>query len=171
MTTLTVTEQTRSAVWMLLWDLERNVRYYIAKADQLQRLSYRIRFGLLVGVLIEALLAYPLSQFNLGWVLILAVGIVLAVLAIWDALSNHARDSGILKFTSLACDELKTEADELWRNIESYRIGTEEVETRYQSIIRRWEKATDKVLLATDENLNERCQVDANRVMESRYAI
>ena len=168
MTTMVVGDRTREAVWVLLRDLEMNVRYYTSKADELQRLSYRVRFGLLAGVLVEGLLAYPLSQFNWLWVPVLVLGIALAFLAIWDALSNHARDSGILKFTALVCDELRGEADELWRNIESYRVDTDHVERHYSSIVRRWEKATDKVLLATDSKLTEKCQTDANQVMENR---
>ena len=165
-----VTDQTRSAAYDLLADLEWNLRYYTAKADKLQRLSYWSRFTVLSGVLAEAFLAYPLSQIAWAWTVIVVLGILLAVLAILDALSNHARDSGILKLTALVCDELKTEAQRLWRDIEAGRIDTEEAESRISSIYRRWEKATDKVLSAFDNRLSEKCEKDASKVMENRYA-
>ena len=167
MTTM-VTDQTRSAVWRLLFDLERNFRYYTVKADQLQRQSNWLRFGLLVGALSEGLLVYPLLQISWGWILILCIGILLGILAVSDALFGQSRDSTILKFTALVCDNLKTEAERLWRDLESGRINTEEAEIRYNSIIRQWEKATDKVLLATDNRLNEKCQKDAQQIMNNR---
>ena len=165
-----VAESTRKAVYDLLYRLEWNFRYFTVKADQLQRWSYWTRFVLLVGVLAEGLSAYPLTQFNWGWIPLVALGLALAVLAIWDALSNHARDSGILKLTALACDELKTEADNLWRDIQNYRIETDAAEWRYGSIVRRWEKTTDKVLLANDRKLNEHCQEEAFDVIKNQYA-
>ena len=164
-----VAEPTRVAVYQLIYRLEWNFRYYASIADKLQRLSNRIRFTLLVGILAEALLVSPLGQFNWGWILILILGLLLAVLAIWDALSSHARDSGILKFTSFVCDELKTEAERLWRDLESNRIDTDEAESQYGSIVRQWGKATAKVLLATDNKLNVQCQKDAYQVMENQY--
>lgn len=167
---LEVTEQTRAAVWLLLYDLERNVRYYTAKADHLQRLSYRTRFVLLSSVLIEALLAYPASTYSLGWIALVAVGIFITCLAIWDALSNHARDAAVLKFVALVCDEAKTDTESLWRNIESYRINTDEAEEWYRSIVDRWGRITDKVMLPNDDRVNQECTKAADQVMRSRLA-
>ena len=93
----------------------------------------------------------------------------MAALAIWDALSC-ARDSGILKLTALTCDELKTEARKLMRDIDSERIDTATAEQTIASIYLRWEKATDKVLSAFDDRLSKQCERAAIEVMENRYA-
>ena len=170
MATQVVADQTRSATYELLVDLEWNLRYYTAKADQLQRWAYGLRFLILSGVIIEASIAYPLSQREWGWMVLVSIGVVLGGLAIWDALNHYARDSGILKLTALTCDELKTEAQRLWRDVESGRATTEEAESRISSIYLRWEKATDKVLSAFDNRLSKKCERDAIKAMENRYA-
>ena len=170
MTTSTVAAPTSSAAYRLLVDLEWNLRYYSMKSDRLQRWAYGMRFAILSGVLAEAFLAYPLAQTTWGWAVLVGIGVVLGGLAIWDALNHYARDSGILKLTALTCDELKTEAERLNRNIDIGRIDTEEAETRISAIYRRWEKATDKVLSAFDDRLSKKCESEAVKVTENRYA-
>lgn len=170
MTMPTVASQTHTAAFDLAIDLEWNLRYYTAKADSLQKLAFRIRFAILGGVVAEASIAYPMSQLAWGWLALVVLGVILGALAIWDALSNHARDSGILKLTALTCDELKTEADRLLRIIEADMIETREAESRIESIYNRWGKATDKVLSAFDNRLSEKCERDAIKVVGNRLA-
>lgn len=170
MTLPTVESQTRTAASDLVTDLEWNLRYYTAKADSLQRLAFVMRFAILGGVVVEASIAYPMSQVAWGWLSLVVLGGVLGALAVWDALNHYARDSGILKLTALACDELKTEAQRLLRAIDTGRIGTEEAESMIESIYHRWGKATDKVLSAFDNRLSERCEREAIEVMSNRYA-
>lgn len=170
MTTSTVASQTRTAANDLVIDLEWNLRYYTAKADSLQRWAFGMRFLILAGVVIEASIAYPMSQTTFGWVVLLGMGVFLGAVAVWDALNHFARDSGILKLTALACDELKTEAQRLLRAIDSGRVGVEEAESQIESIYHRWAKATDKVLSAFDNRLSERCEREAIQVMENRLA-
>ena len=170
MTMLTVGSQTRTAAYDLVIDLEWNLRYYTAKADSLQRWAFGMRFTILAGVVIEGAIAYPMSQTTWGWLVLVGLGAVLGGLAVWDALNHYARDSGILKLTALACDELKTEAQRLLRAIDTGRIETEEAESMIESIYHRWGKATDKVLSAFDNRLSERCESEAIKVMENRYA-
>ena len=129
-----------------------------------------MRFAILTGVFAEASIAYPLSQTTWGWTILVGIGVVLGGLAIWDALNHYARDSGILKLTALACDELKTEAERLNRDIDTGRIDTEDAESRISSIYHRWEKATDKVLSAFDDRLSKQCEREAITVTENRYA-
>ena len=161
---------TRTTAYDLVIDLEWNLRYYTAKADSLQRWAFVMRFAILTGVVTEASIAYPMSQTTWGWMVLVGLGAALGGLAIWDALNHYARDSGILKLTALACDELKTEAERLLRGIDAGRIETEEAEAMIGSIYHRWGKATDKVLPAFDNRLSERCERDAIKVMENRYA-
>ena len=170
MTEPTVANLTRTAASDLVIDLEWNLRYYTAKADSLQRWAFGMRFAILAGVVTEASIAYPMSQTTWGWIVLVGLGTVLGGLAVWDALNHYARDSGILKLTALACDELKTEAQRLLRAIDTGRIETEEAESMIESIYHRWGKATDKVLSAFDDRLSERCENEALAVMENRYA-
>ena len=170
MTMSTAKDQTRTAVFDLAIDLEWNLRYYTAKADSFQRLAFVMRFGILAGVVIEASIAYPMSQTTWGWSVLVALGLVLGALAVWDALNHYARDSGILKLTALTCDELKTEAQRLLRAIDSDRIEAEEAEATIESIYHRWGKATDKVLSAFDNRLSQQCERDAIKIMENKHA-
>ncbi len=170
MTAPTVESHTRTAAFDLVVDLEWNLRYYTAKADSLQRWAFGMRFAILGGVVTEASIAYPMSQVEWGWLVLVGLGAVLGGLAIWDALNHYARDSGVLKLTALACDELKTEAQRLVRAIESGRIDTEAVESAIDSIYHRWGKATDKVMSAFDNRLSEKCESEALQVVGNRYA-
>ncbi len=165
-----VLDQTRSAAWFLLTDLEWNFRYYTAMSDRFQWKAYFLRLAILSGVFIEASLAFPLAQREWGWFVLIGISVGLAGLAIWDALNHYGRDSGILKLTALVCDELKTEANRLWRDIEAGRIDTDGAEAQIASIYRRWEKATDKVMLTFDNRLSEKCEREAQMVMERNYA-
>ena len=170
MTTSKVSDATFYAARDLVTDLEWNFRYYTAKSDSLQRWAFGMRFAILAGVVIEASIAYPMSQVAGGWVALVVLGVALGALAVWDALNYYARDSGILKLTALACDELKTEASRLFRDIENGRIETEEAESRIESIYLRWGKATDKVLSAFDDRLSKKCENDAIKVTGNRFA-
>lgn len=79
----TVADQTRIAASDLVIDLEWNFRYYTAKADDFQRLAFRVRFAILVGVIVEGSIAYPMSQITWGWTSLLSLGILLGGLAVW----------------------------------------------------------------------------------------
>ena len=166
----TVADQTRIAASDLFIDLEWNFRYYTAKADDFQRLAFRMRFAILVGVIVEGSIAYPMSQITWGWTGLLSLGILLGGLAVWDALNHYARDSGILKLTALTCDELRTEAQTLLRAIDTGRVDTEEAETAIESIYLRWGRATDKVLSAFDNKLSKKSEREAIDIANNRLA-
>lgn len=55
------------------------------------------------------------------------------------------------------------------RDIDIGRTGTEEAESRIDSIYQRWGKATDRVLSAFDNRLSEKCEWEATKIMENRY--
>ena len=165
-----VANRTRTAINDLIIDLEWNFRYYTSKSDNFHKWAFGLRFGILAGVVFEASLAYPLSQLERGWIGLTVVGGILGLLAIWDALNHYSRDSGILKLTALTCDELKTEAYKLLRDVETGRMETEEAELRLESIYSRWGKATDKVLSAFDNRLSKKSEKEAIKITENRIA-
>ena len=61
-----VTERLRADAWNLLYDLERNVRYYRAKSAKVHRNSLLLRFFLLTGVVVEVVLAYRAAEYSWG---------------------------------------------------------------------------------------------------------
>ena len=168
---MTVTPRTYTTVSDLVIDLEWNIRYYTAKADSLQKLALGMRFVILAGVIAEASIAYPMSQTPGGWIAITGLGLILGILAIWDALNHYARDSGILKLTALTCDELKTEAESLLRKIENKTVEPDEAESTIATIYLRWGRATDKVLSTFDKKISRRTEKEAITIMENRYAL
>ena len=137
-----VTDQTRNAVWRTLYDLERNVRYYHAMADLYRRRYLCLRFVILVGIFIEAVILYAAaSQF---WAFYVAAGggLLLAALTVWDIVSNYAENAATLRITAYICDDLKTDTAELWRDVAACRISDLNAETTLRSITHRRATAT-----------------------------
>ena len=165
-----VTDQTRSAVWNTLCDLEYNWRYYDAMADKHRRRYRALRFTILAGVLGELVVIY--FAMAAPWVFFVgvALGALLAALTVWDAFSDHAQDAATLRLTAHLCDDLKLETEALWRSIEAYRIAPQDAEAGLHSIMKRWAKATQRVRLGTDSRLNRQASTDANNDIASRYA-
>lgn len=166
-----VTDQTRNAVWYALCDLEWNVRYYTAMADLYRRRYLWLRFAILAGVFVEVAILYAGTIY--GWLFYLGAfgGLALAVLTIWDAVSDYAGSAATLRITAFVCDDLKTEIDELWRNLESYHIAAPDAETTLKSIINRWAAATRRVPPGTNDRLVRITVADSNQVISSRYAV
>lgn len=166
-----VTDQTRSAVWRTLYDLERNVRYYHAMADVYRRRNRWLRFVILVGIFIEAAILYAAaSQF---WAFYVGAGggLLLAALTVWDVVSDYAENAATLRVTAFICDDLKRETEALWRSIESDRISTPDADTALVSITARWATATQRAKPETNARLNRQVSADAGKDMANRYAV
>ena len=166
-----VTDQTRSAVWNALCDLEWNWRYYDAMADKYRRRYRALRFTILAGVLVELVVIYFAMAAPWLFFVGVALGALLAALTVWDAFSDHAQDAATLRLTAHLCDDLKLETEALWRSIETYRIAPQDAEAGLHSIMERWAKATQRVRLGTDSRLNRQASTDANKDIVSRYAV
>lgn len=165
-----VTGHLRADTWILLYDLERSIRYYRAKSAKLHRNSLLLRFFLLTGVVVEVVLAYRVAEYSWGLWAVLGLGIAMAALAVWDALSQYSRDSVLVGYVGLDCETLRTDAEALWRNIESYRIDLDEAEREYRYIHSLWERATERVTLGDDEGINTKSASDASEYLMSKYA-
>ena len=137
-----VTDQTRGAVWYTLCDLEWNVRYYTAMADLYRRRYLWLRFAILAGVFVAAAIFYVGTIYAWAFYIGAFGGLTLAVLTIWDAVSDYARSAATLRITAFACDDLKTDTAELWRDVAACRISDLNAETTLRSIIHRRATAT-----------------------------
>jgi hypothetical protein len=166
-----VAEQTRTAVWNNLCDLEFHVRYFTALADQFRFRHRLVRGGILGSVPVEGVLLYfgtvePLLFWAAG-----VVFVQLAFLTIWDAIADYAEDGALLRLTAYACEDLQREIEELFRRIERGDLDTSEAEAVNRSIEARWAVATQRVQVGTNERINDSASRDANLDVQNRYAI
>ena len=166
-----VTDQTRSAVWNTLCDLEWNTRYYTAMAELYRRRHRWLRFTILAGVLVEAAILYAATAHDWAFLVGAIGGLVLTGLTIWDVVSDYAENAAILRITAFTCDDLKRETETLWRSVESDRVSTQDTENALEAISDRWATATQRVPAETNERLNRRTSAAANRDLSNRYAV
>ena len=158
----TMTEQTRTAVWGTLCDLEWNKRYYAAMADKYKRTHLSVRFAILSGIVAEGFILYFVREYEWLFLVGLALGLLLALGTIWDALSDYAQNAANLQNAEFTCDSLLQEVEELWRTIETGRMDPDDAESALQSIKRRWAASTERARVRTDQRINNKAYDDAN---------
>ena len=170
-TTKTVSEITRSDTWELMMDLERQVRYYGTLGDR-YRLRYQvIRYLLLFGIVAEGLIVYFLAAHPpYMWALGGLVAFILGFITIFDASTNYSETSAVLRTTATDLDDLKSEAESLWRDIEAQRIGDAEAEERYRHIVDHWSRATRRITLETHDHANVKAAKEGYEAVANRYA-
>ena len=161
---------TRAAVWNLMCDLEMNVRYYGTKADRVRRHFIRIRFILLTSLVLEAFLIYWGTTGSAALFVAIVFGICVAALTVWDALVDYSATAAILRVAADGCDDLKFEAERLWRNIEDHRVTRDAAEREYERIHERWSRVAARVTTQDDVNLCKQCSEESNAIMRDRYA-
>ncbi len=164
-----VTDQVRSIVWQEYLDAARLVRYYEALSDKYRRNHFIVRFLLLaaaaggIAALLELLPA--IAQ-------LIATAFV-ALIVVWDFVSDYARKAAVLHAISIECSELETDWQELWTEINEDEISTAEVLWKKSRLSRRilgvtsWAGVAD---IRENQKLNEKCAESAYRVMVDRYA-
>ena len=166
-----VSDPTRNDAWGLMLDLERQVRYYGRLADRYSLRYIGIRYFLLLGVLGEGVVLYFLSGDAL---LLLVVGglgaLALGFVTLFDAATNYAMTSALLRTASLLCDELNVEAQRLWRDIEAFRVPDNLAEERCNQLMDRWSRATLRVSLEIHDHDNVRAALEAYEIVSGRYA-
>ena len=166
-----VSDATRNDTWHLLLDLEHQVRYYGALADDYSKRYRVLRFMLLLGVLIEGIGLYFLSG---DAELLLGFGgagaFFLGFLTVYDAVTNYPEVAASLRTASIQCDDLKTDAERLWRDIETYRITDQEAENRYAALKNSWARATNRLTLEVHDHNNVRAAEEAYQIITDRYA-
>ena len=167
----TMTEQTRTAVWGTLCDLEWNKRYYAAMTDKYKRIHLSVRFAILSGIVAEGFILYFVREYDWLFPAGLVLGLLLALGTIWDALSDYAQNAANLQNAEFTCDSLLQEVEELWRAIETGRMGSDDAESALQSIKRRWAASTERAKVRTDQRINNKAYDDANEDIRNRYAV
>ena len=167
-----VSDSTRGNTWEMMLDLERQVRYYLTLSDR-YTLRYRaLRYFTLFGTLGLGAAVYFLSRGSpqLLWSVAGVIAFALGFMNLFDAVTSYAERAAGLRVVHLMCSDLKTEAEQLWRDIEADRVQDEEAEKRYMAIMERWHRAT----LMTGEKVHQRDNVraaqEANEVMAGRHA-
>ena len=164
-----VNEQTRKDVWQDLLDVARLVRYYEALSDRYRRNHSIVRFLLLAAAAggIAALLDLLPAIAQL-----IASGLV-ALLVAWDFISDYAKKAAVLHAISLECSRLEIEWRELWADVNDHNADDAEVRRKNQLLARKvlevtgWAGQAD---IREDQKLNEKCEDDAYRIIEDRYA-
>ena len=172
-----VTDQTRTAIWEDLWDAERYSRYYSSLSDSYRRRHRLTRFATLASVLVEATVAvsYVSTRVEGTWatillVMIVALGIGIAVLVAWDAVSNYAEDAAALSWVSVDCALLNTQWADLWLDIESYAIDEQEARSRQRELLQEFNTIAARIDVDLDEKMNEASAEEAEKVLRERYA-
>ena len=170
-TTMHVSDPTRNDTWQMLLDLERQVRYYGKLADRYS-LRYRaIRYLLLLGIVAEGAIVY---FFQVQTVLLWTFGglgaFILGFLTVFDAATNYAQVSADLRTMSVLCDDLKTETERLWRDIEAARTDDLQAEQRFNTLVDRWIRATQRINLEIHDHDNKQAARDAYKTVVERYA-
>ena len=172
-----VTDQTRNAIWQDLWDAERYFRYYSSLSDSHRRRHKLTRFATLASVLVEA--TASVSYVSIGvqgvWTtillaLIVGLGIVIAILVAWDAVSNYAEDAAALSWVSVDCASLNMQWADLWLDIESYAVDEEEARSRQCELLHRFSTIASRIDVNLDEKTNEASAEEAEKVLRERYA-
>ena len=96
-----VADQTRRAVWEHVLDAEKNFRYFGVLADQYSNRTKWMRVALLGSVLIEGTVLIPNASTTFGLVFTVLMGIVIAGLVAWDAISDYGKTAAGLRSSTL----------------------------------------------------------------------
>ena len=165
----TVAGQTRSAVWHTLVELDWQSRYFSAMAEMYRLRHRRLRFCILTSVPIEAVVLYLATTYPWLVYVGIVIGLLLAALSIWDAISDYAENAAVLRMTAFSCNELKRDIEQLWRRIESHNVDTVEAEAVYEETSARWGAAAQRVHSGTDRKLRNAAIRESNSYLGRRY--
>lgn len=163
----------RHDVWHNYLDAARLVRYYEALSDKYRRKRFLVRFLLLMAAAsgIAALLKlFP--ENSQQYVQLVATGFV-ALLVVWDSVSDYASKVAVLHTISFECTKLEHEWQKLWTELNSDTLTSAEVLRKNDRLAQRITEVTSWADLADvreDQKLNERCTASADTILDQRYA-
>ena len=165
-----VSDALRQDTWHMIFDLERQVRYCLTLADRYRKFHMAMRFWLLTGILGEAAIIYfSAGHPVLFWPLTAGGLLVLAGIAIFEADANFAGTAAELRTAARPIDHLKTQAESLWQDIESYRIEDQDARQKFEDIIQCWSQAIQHVNIPIHHQDNRKAAQEAQAVMAARY--
>ena len=70
------------------------------------------------------------------------------MLTAFDVVTGFGESATGLKFTSAICDDLCSEVEQFWTQIESGRVSEIQASEHYSSVVERWGRATQKINLS-----------------------
>lgn len=166
-----VSDITRNDTWELMLDLERELRYYSKLRDRYSRWYKVIRYSLLFGIVAEGMIIYfsaghPAILWGVGGVGAFLIGFA----TIFDASTNYAETSALLRATADDIDDVKTETERLWRDIEGDMVSHQEAERRYDELVSRWTRSTRRLSLPIHENDNVQAAKESYNAVAEKYA-
>ena len=167
------TDHVRHIVWHAYLDAARLVRYYEALSDKYRRKHFIVRFLLLTAAAsgIAALLKFFPENYREP-VQLVGTGFV-ALLVVWDSVSDYAKKAAVLHTISFECSEFEREWQKLWTELNVDKLTSAEVLRKNDRLSQRIIAVTSWAGLADireDQKLNERSTVSADTVMGERYA-
>ena len=166
-----VSSITRDDTWELMLDLEREFRYYSKLRDRYSKWYKVIRYLLLFGIVTEGMIIYFLAGYPLAlWSAGGTGAFIIGFLTIFDASTNYAETSALLRVTAEDIDDVKTDAEHLWRDIEGDMVNHDEAERRYNELVSRWTRSTRRLSLPTHEKDNVQAAKESYSAVAERYA-
>ena len=163
------TDQTRDDAWYELLDIARLVRYYEAMSDRYRRSHRTVRFLLLAAAASGIATVVELLPATMQYV----SGGLVALLVMWDFVSDYAEKAAVLHAISVELSNLEIERSRLWAAVNNPDTTDDEVQQTSYQLARRLSEVTAWAGLADireDRKLNEQCEASAYNFMSDRYA-
>ena len=161
---MSVTDETRTAIWDTSLDSARWGRYYGALANRYRRREVIIRFAVLLFVMGATTTLISVMPAILQVIAGFAAAIAIAV----DFVVTPAHTAAVLSCIRDECDQTRVALAELWRDLPI--IDENEARRRYDGLVRHLEHVTAKDPVPEDRSINEASTMDAFRELEAKYA-
>lgn len=164
-----VTDQARNDVWQGLLDVARLVRYYEALANRHRLCHFWVRL-LLLGAAASGIATLLGVLPNLAQ---LISGALVAILVVWDSISDYSKKATVLHMISIECSALDIEWGELWAEANDPFSDDTEVRIKKQRLDRKTLEVTGeagKASVKDSRRLNRKCAEAAYKVTAERYA-
>ncbi len=177
-----ITDRTRNELWGLLFDLERNHRYYERLHARFTTRHIWLRSATLLllasgsGLLVIAALPLPAYVSIFVAVFPVVAGVILVVLTVWDFVAGYPRKAATIQGICMHLSYLRTEAHQLWLHVDDSRPRYSEANVREQvgNMTQKWMEL-EHIARANDINvdhcLNRETSREARQVLTERYNI
>ena len=163
-----ITQITRNEVWQNYLDASRFTRYYSALADRYKSFYKFSRAVLILPLLTSVTLLFDLFP----EIVVLFLGLVIALVVLADLIFDFAKRASVLILVSQECGRLENEYRDLWLAVENGVLSDEEARDKINQIEKKLIDITNRpsdLEIKVDHKLNEKCTIEAYKVMEDRY--
>lgn len=169
---MSVSDQTRNEVWQGFLDAARLGRYYSTLSDRHRRIHQLRRVALLVAAAGGVSAFLNLLPGDFRWIAEIA-GALIAVVAIWDLVSDDAKKAAILHTIGVECGDLENQWHDLWSAVDQEDADEIEIRNRIRELADRELRVTARAGdsdIREDRRLNKKSAEIAYKVMTDRYA-